>query len=167
MPVTLKRTSSSDIGKGLSGLKAKMAELSTRKVQVGVLDGAMRTSDRRYENGELTSLAGGETNNATVGLNMEYGIASDGPDSIPARSFLRMPIGLHMSDPTPATPAKDMTDVPRYLADKSKALVVNAFDTGGFGAWAPNAKGTIAAKGRNEPGVDTGQLRAAINSRVV
>ena len=42
-----------------------------------------------------------------------------------------------------------------------------AFDTRGFGSWAPNAPATIEAKGSDTPNIDTGQLRRSVASMVV
>ncbi len=169
MPVTYKRTSASDIGKGFDKLKARLEAIAEKKVQVGILGASSRSQDRRYVDGQLSALGPGISTNAQVGFNMEYGVSSNGGNAIPARSFLEAPLRLHMDAPLTAAPSepKDLEDVPRHISEKALGVVLSSFDTGGFGAWQENSPNTVRAKGRNEPGIDTGQLRDSITSRIV
>ena len=168
--ITFEHTPESAITDGFKALRATLHELAKLQVDVGVFEAnAARDRDREYIGGKLTPIEpGSTTNNAEVGKHMEFGISSEGLDRIPARSFLREPLINHL-EPLLATESPSENSLPllpRTLAIKAKEVVKMAFDTRGYGNWAPDAPGTIAAKGRDDPGVDTGQLRDSIDSRV-
>lgn len=114
--------------------------------------------------------------NAEVGFINEFGRPSiDGKPKIPARSWLRMPIMTKIN--------QIVKDSARYFQDAVKegdsikfltVLGINcekwiqlAFDTRGFGSWAPNAPLTIHIKGSDAPLIDTAQLRRSVTSIVV
>lgn len=107
---------------------------------------------------------------------------SDGYLHIPARSFLRMPLSRgkgiikrlkkHMA----VTSQEDITYYFATTGDMMSLAVIlgasaveqinEAFDTNGFGKWAPNSPYTIAAKGSNKPLLDTGELRRKITYEI-
>lgn len=53
------------------------------------------------------------------------------------------------------------------LGQMGEVMVQEAFETGGFGAWPPDAPATIKRKKSSAILIDTGQLRRAITSDVV
>lgn len=95
--------------------------------------------------------------------------------SIPARSFLRMPIatnGDEIAKNAGDGMAQLMTEGQvltffKRLGIAAEAVVLKAFETAGFGQWAPNAPSTVSRKGSSSPLIDTGQLRRAVASVVV
>lgn len=149
-----------------SGLDKFVKAISTNMiVKVGIF-GAK--NPRRDQKGTLT--------NAEVGFIHEFGT-----DKIPKRSFLRMPLFLYGDDilamVKKSGAAKKLAAGKgvQVLADLGIAcenVILRAFDSGGWGDWAPNAPSTIrrkSKKGRrsDSPLIDTGQLRRSIASAVV
>jgi hypothetical protein len=113
--------------------------------------------------------------NPELAAKHEYGVG------VPRRSMLRMPFHLHgdkvLKDAKgdAAIQLGQMRKNPRGTAKKILArvgvagenLVQEAFETRGFGSWKPNAASTIALKGSDSPLIDEGQMRRAVDSRVV
>lgn len=106
-----------------------------------------------------------EITNASIGALHEFG---DPARNIPIRSWLRMPIYLHLED------KKDYLQLAMYKSFKDydikkffvkigiagEAVVQEGFDTSGWGAWPP-------PKYRDgSPLIDTGQLRKSVTSAV-
>lgn len=56
----------------------------------------------------------------------------------------------------------DADKIMNIIGATSQGYVDEAFETGGFGRWAPNAPITIKLKGSSEPLIDTGLLRQSI-----
>lgn len=99
---------------------------------------------------------------------------------IPSRSFLQMPIERQhdlMKKFKKKVGNKD--DILYYILKtgdtKSLAILLGAsaveqiqeaFDTGGWGTWAPNSEITVKGKGSSMPLVDTGNLRQHITFEV-
>lgn len=109
--------------------------------------------------------------NADVGFIHEFGTSK-----IPKRSFLRMPIFQHSEDilamVKKAGALKKLKAglIIQVLADLGIAcenVILRAFDSAGWGSWAPNTPATIRRKGSSAPLIDTGQLRRSISSAVV
>ena len=106
----------------------------------------------------------------------------DGYVHIPARSFLRMPltrknlllkklkskmnVGSQEEILWYFGKTGDMLTLAVILGASAKELVIEAFETGGFGQWAPNSPYTIAAKGSSKPLQDTGALWQKIEYEV-
>lgn len=167
---------------GVRDLTDALDVLQRRKVHVGIF------GDKTGRSGKAS------LTNADIGFKHEFG---DG--KTPQRSFLRMPI-----EDKGKTIFKEARLSIKYLANKNDAntflervgaaafnAIQMAFDTGGFGTWAPNAYSTIMAKlrklrhlnlqqrkqltgevmaegaGHSKILVDTGQLRRSIAWRVV
>ena len=165
MGVTYTKKSNST---GLVKLKKTLEVLAKTTVKVGVLaENNKRHEERVYEKGKLSELMAGATqNNAQVGYNMEKGVSSDG-GSIPKRSWLVDPLVQQLPDALKApSQGVTLTTLPDFIAIRALEVVKTTFDTAGNGNWEGNAPGTIAAKGRDEPGVDTGQLKNAISYKV-
>ena len=117
---------------------------------------------------------GGSTN-ALIGMVHEFGSKTQ---KMPARSFLIMPLhkkfndALHKSKAIEEsfkkiTSAKGLNDTLEKIGILAEQVIQSAFETGGFGQWAPNSPATIAMKGSSSPLIDTGQLRRSITSEVV
>lgn len=142
--------------RGLKKLKEKMSrDLYAR---VGVLGGSPQRAD--------------EMGNAEIGLIHEFGSAAAG---IPPRSFLRMPLEHEqkkLTDFAGSTVARNKFDKQDFkgflqlLGIVGVEIVQKAFETRGFGQWAPNAPYTVERKGSNQPLIDTGQLRRSIMNDV-
>ena len=169
----------SSSGMSIKGLATRAKLLGRSVANVGVL---ARTAAR-----DNSHLAPGSTNrtanNAEVGLEAEFGSATPyraidsvtgdtitGP-GVPERSFLRMPLQNELPKHLETvasnvlgvfTGAVDLKLPVQALGEAGVETVKLAFDTGGFGQWPANSPRTSAWKGRNEPLVDTGQLRGSI-----
>ena len=107
---------------------------------------------------------------------------SDGYVHIPARSFLQMPLtkknavinelkkqlgGLKSEDIADYILRKqDFMTLAVMLGASAVEVVNQAFDTNGFGEWAPNSPYTIAMKGSANPLQDTGELQGKITYEV-
>ena len=106
----------------------------------------------------------------------------DGYVHIPARSFLQMPLTrknailnrlkekkvFHPQDEMVWYFGKtgDMLTLATLLGANAVEIVQEAFETNGFGKWAPNSPYTIAAKGSAKPLQDTGELGQKITYEV-
>lgn len=115
--------------------------------------------------------SGGVTN-AEVGFIHEFGQ----PPRIPKRSFLRMPI-FQKSDQILASVkaagalekwgAGKGVEVLTDLGIAAEKVILDAFESAGWGSWKGNAPSTVARKGSSSPLIDTSQLRKSIASQVV
>ncbi len=114
--------------------------------------------------------------NAEIGLLHEKGSLSL---RIPRRSFLEMPLVLKSEGLMAirnklwsAFIAGDRTrerlkDAYRNLGLLAERIIQAAFETRGFGHWAPDSPVTIRRKGSEMPLIDTGMLRRSISSDVI
>lgn len=115
-------------------------------IRVGILDDSPRKDDKSL-------------NNPTLGAIHEFGTAK-----IPARSFIRIPLmenlqGMLQANASYLGKSIENGDLPQMMtkvAELAADIVSEAFDSQGYGKWAPNQAGTT-------PLVDTGQLRASIS----
>lgn len=105
-----------------------------------------------------------------VGAWHEYGFGNN-----PVRSFLRVPFNKKADEMNRfiANQFKkvcfDGLDVDKALnliGVKATNISKDAFQTSGWGEWAPNQPQTIQAKGSSKPLIDTGTLRNAITWQV-
>lgn len=121
----------------------------------------------------VAGTAAGGLTNAALGVIHELGSVTRG---IPARSFLRLPIEtkgkeivqlLNSKAVKEMIGAGNMKGVFNLLAIKAEQIVQRAFETRGFGQWAPLKQATIEAKGSSAPLIDSAQLRQAVTSDVV
>lgn len=113
--------------------------------------------------------------NPEIAAKHEFGIG------VPKRSMLRMPLHLHgdkvLKDAQSDAKSnlKTVSKNPKATAKRLLArvgagaynVVSEAFATGGYGNWKPNAPSTIALKGSSAPLIDTAQLRQAVAYRTV
>lgn len=112
--------------------------------------------------------------NATIGAVHEFGSPAR---NIPARSFLRMPLADNLNKKLEAAGLTSEEHLKKVIKQGSmkpwmdtvaviaEAIVLEAFQTGGFGKWAPWKDPNYT----NEGGmllVDSGQLRDSISSIV-
>lgn len=163
---------------GVTALRQALDVLARRHVEVGIFgDKSARTKDGK--------------SNAEIGFKHEYGVGK-----LPQRSFLRMPINYRraqifqearLGPSSIQTPAAATTFLQRVGAAAHNA-VMEAFATGGWGTWPPNAYATVlrklrrsikslakrkaiigqvyAGQGGDTVLIDTGQLRRAVAWRV-
>jgi hypothetical protein len=109
--------------------------------------------------------------NSEVGAAHEFGVLSDG---IPRRSFLRDPIQLKrkrlLKEAQGIIKANIVKEdgaqkIFELIGIMGEAIVQEAFETGGFGAWEPLSDKTIAKKKSESILIDTSQLRGSITSK--
>lgn len=136
----------------------KALKTNMKRVRVGILGGKVARS---------SSYA----NNATIGAFHEFGTAK-----MPMRSFLRMPISEHMQAALEKAGAFTKDAAKQVLKEASLGpwldrvgalavgVVMDAFDTAGFGKWPKWSKGYSNNTGQIL--VDTQQLRNSITSEV-
>lgn len=134
------------------------------RASIGILGGDTRAA----RPGET-----GAKSNAEIGAYHEYGTTR-----VPMRSFLRMPLATRLAPALEAAAALDEDVLKEVLRTKSirpwlskvailgLAVVQEAFDTGGFGEWAPLAPSTWERKEVNQILVETQQLRRAVTWEV-
>ena len=108
---------------------------------------------------------------AEYGAKNEFGTVTE--PIIPQRSFIKMPIEAK-GEKIEAYTIKHMkehlenSDVQAIFDDigiGAESVIQEAFDTRGFGTWAPDADSTIRAKGTDSILIWSGLLRQAITSR--
>lgn len=153
---------------GLQKLKKMFATLP--KVRVGVIGEKAALTHKEDESKEPMT-------NAQIAAVQEFGKKSN--PKIPARSFIGMPIKLHLNDflkQKQATSKKAMEKAikdgkiqifAKNVGTVAEECIQEAFTTRGFGNWKPNAPATIAAKGSDSPLIDTSELRRSVSSEVI
>lgn len=147
-------------------------------VKVGILGGKTNRKNvghRTDKTGTHAYVARGKAalTNAEVGARNEFGTFEK--PVTPARSFLRMPIqklgGKILEEVKALGAGKALAQgkvklVLKYLGIACENAIQTAFDTHGFGMWAPNSPTTVMLKGSDQPLIDSAQLRRSITSRV-
>lgn len=149
---------SDDTELNMKGLEQMLKSLkSPPNVRVGII-------------GDKSPPRTGEVTNASIGAKHEFG-----ESGMPIRSFLRMPLTLKMQDALdeskffdPVALKKvvamgDLTEWMQKIGIVAESVVLDAFDTGGFGQWKPSI---MDHKKNQQTLVETGQLRNAITSEV-
>lgn len=135
------------------------AEVKGLKARVGILGSDVNRQD-----------ANGITN-SEIGVIHEFG-----NEKMPVRSFLRMPIMTHKKEIIKAMGGTkmrtafaqgDFMRMFKLLGEKGRDIVLQAFETGGFGKWPDISEATKAAKGSSVILVDSAQLKNGITSDVV
>ena len=152
-----------DVDLNLKGLDKILKSLKVKnipKIKVGIL-------------GSNANRGGNGPNNATIGAYHEFGTST-----IPMRSFLRVPIAENMQKKMQGSGAfnkqsmdetiRSGTLLPmmKKIAVLAEGIVLEAFDTGGYGKWAP----WVDPSYKNNTGqllVDTQQLRNSVTAEVV
>lgn len=115
------------------------------------------------------------TRNATIAAanEQELGFTNDEGIFVPSRSTVRLPLEMAeeqirdraLAKLTEFTPVVSRETV-EELGRQAVIAMEDAFDTQGYGQWQDNAAYTIRQKGRNEPMVDTGELRKSYRYEV-
>lgn len=133
---------------GLDRLKHFCRKLSQTSVKIGVLHNPKQ---------------------AKKAARNEYGVVSE---NIPPRSNVQFPIEENIGYILKDVRFKDYTDEEirenaESVGDNGLECIMMAFDTQGYGTWADNSPLTISLKGRNEPLVDTGEMRRSYSYEVI
>lgn len=146
----------------LRKFRSQLDELEQHRAQVGLFaDTAGRSTDR----GRIDS-------NPTLGAEHEFGNVGK---NLPERSFLRMPLNLHLGDVVKQRAPLDWFLALRsggwkrvlgFLGALGEDVVQESFATRGWGVWAPLRPATIRKKGSSAILIETAQMRKAISSRV-
>jgi len=154
----------------LEGLIQNLDAAENAYLKVGILgDYAGRTPD---ETG--TKRKDSDLTNPQLGLWHEFGSKKV---NLPERSFLRMPILLHLGDKlkSMASPEQWKDIIVKHgfihlldmVGNECIGLIADAFHTGGFGFWEKLKPRTIARKKNSDILIDTGQLQRSITYAVV
>ena len=157
---------------GLHTLQRQAEELGGLRAQVGLFQETAGRSVKR---------AGRLDNNPQLGsvheFGLSYSILSTGATVvIPPRSWLRMPLALHLTKSIRESGAlfwftKLHTLGPRrmlqHLGVVGEEIIQEAFRTGGYGFWKKLRPQTAKKKGSTKILIESAQLRKAISSRVV
>ena len=126
--------------------------------------GIFSSNNKRNDTNKLT--------NAEIGARHEYGVMSE---NLPRRSFLKDPLTIKGNDVI--NKANELIKKNLFTDNGTKntvqslgmfaeSIVVQAFETGGFGTWTPLSYKTISEKGHTQILLDTLQLKNSIASRV-
>jgi phage gpG-like protein len=111
--------------------------------------------------------------NASIGAVHEFGAGN-----VPQRSFLRIPLVENLQKHVESSGLLNEKAAQKIVEEKSlkpwveklaiiaKAVVLEGFDTGGFGKWAPLKESTLSKKKVKQILVETQQLRDSIEYRV-
>jgi len=129
--------------------------------------------------GEKNKTLEGGLTVAGLGAVHEFGTDRAGRGNsvtIPERSFIRMPLETGQDDIEKSVKPKlkalmekgDIKGIFKLIGVAGEARIQEAFASGGFGEWPPNAKSTIRQKGSSQPLIDIGAagLRGSISSKV-
>lgn len=155
--------SEDDLTLNLDGLDALARALrrDPPQIRVGILGAGGARSDGRT--------------NAQVGVNHEFGAPRA---NLPRRSFLREPLADRMPEALEASGAFDKDSLAHVLRERSlltwarkvaalaEAVVLGAFDSGGYGKWAPLKPATLRRKRNAQILVETQQLRNSVATEV-
>lgn len=145
----------------LDALRKDIQTNGRARVRVGILGG------------NAARVSGDTLNNPSLGAVHEFGVIGKG---IPSRSFLRMPVIQELPQALLLTNKgtwqkvilkKGLLGALELLGAYALDVIQLAFDTGGFGSWAPLSKRTIKLKGSNAILIDTAQMRQSITAEVV
>lgn len=155
---------------GLQTLRRQLGELEAGRVQVGLFG---ETSGRSAEPGRINS-------NPQLGAIHEFGLSytvvkNKASIQIPERSWLRMPLILHLGKLISARGTdwlwllrnRGARRVLAFLGLVAEDVIQEGFNTGGWGSWAPLAETTIQRKGSARILIEIAQMRKAVASRVV
>lgn len=113
-----------------------------------------------------------ESTNADIGARHEFGVISEG---LPRRSFLEDPLKIKRKEFLKQVSKIVKANIDKKNGDKqslkligiaAEAIIQEAFETGGFGAWEALSPETIAAKASATILIDRSELRRAISSKV-
>lgn len=147
---------------GLRTLRRQVAELEASKAQVGLFaDTAGRSADKNRI-----------ADNPSLGFVHEFG---DFDHNIPERSWLRMPLALHLGKLIEAKGAswlyllrtRGAKRTLAFLGALGEDIVQEAFSTRGWGNWLPIKRATARRKGSTAILIESAQMRKAVAYRVI
>ena len=156
----------------LTALKERLAPVKGSYVKVGLLVDAADRGVVPLGSGYGPIKPSG-LNNPTLGLIHEKGSTSQ---RIPRRSFLEEPLKTRLPERIRQVGAatwrklilqKGPVVALQFLGVEGENVVQGAFDTGGYGRWAPLSQVTIDKKGSDAILIETAQMRKAVRSAVV
>jgi len=141
---------------GLKNLVKMLKADDIPQARVGILGGKNARKD--------------DGSNASIGAKHEFG-----DDGMPIRSFLRIPLsenfqkyletaGLNKETMEQILKNGEFINMIRKLGVLGEKIVLDAFDSGGFGKWKPS---NMKFKKNHQTLVETQQLRDSITSDVV
>lgn len=165
----------------MQALSRALTAARSARVRVGILGNKAERLDEDWNKEKI--------NNPTLGAVHEFGSKKRG---IPARSFLRMPLTLHLPNEVDKIGRavwrrlvieKSVVLALKQLGALAELVVQRAFETGGFGSWPGYSKrygrwkelftrkktGTLAKIGPVQLAllILSGQMRKAVTSKVV
>lgn len=163
----------------LTPLRNLLASIEERRVvRVGIL-GSKPHAKERHQLGDLKKSGGhkvgqdvSELSNVDIGLRHEKGVKSE---RLPRRSWLQEPLEDHLPEYFTKLGSEviyrmlQSQSVTAYneLGVVSMQIIQKGFETGGYGKWKELSRMTIAGKGSSAILIDSGQLRKAIDFKVV
>lgn len=129
-------------------------KLISKAVYIGVSEAA---AGYTYENGAVLE---------DVAMYMNYGT-----QKTPERDFITLPFQVKKNalKTAQAKILKGELNAQkslRLLGEFGRNIIIEAFESGGFGLWAPDSLYTIEHKGSAMPLVDTGVLKSSISYEV-
>lgn len=133
---------------GLEQLKSFCSMLTKTSVKIGILNNP-KQAKKAYQN--------------------EYGVITK---NIPPRSNVQFPIEENIDYILERVSFKnydsqEIQENTKEIGKRGLECIQRAFDTQGYGTWKDNSPWTIAQKGRNEPLIDTGEMRKSYSYEVV
>lgn len=146
---------------GLRTLQHQLGELESMRVEVGLLED---TAGRSASSNRLQD-------NPSIGFEHEFGSVLR---NIPERSFIRMPLMLHLGNAVSA--GVDWVQLLKHKGSKfvlarlgvvAEEVIQEGFATGGYGTWPQLQPDTIRRKGSSAILIESAQMRKAVTSRVV
>lgn len=148
---------------GLRKFRSQLDELEKGRAQVGLFP---ETAGRSADPGRID-------NNPTLGALHEFGNLGK---NLPERSWLRMPLTLHLGAAIAMRDAADWIKSLRtsgakrvlaFLGALGEDVVQESFATRGWGLWPALQPATIRKKGSSAILIESAQMRKAVTSRVV
>ncbi len=148
----------------LRTLRRQVGELEGIKVQVGLFSD---TAGRVAGPNKIQD-------NPSLGFGHEFGCIKT-KNHIPERSFLRMPLSLHLGKAVEALGIRWLAVMMKQGTKRVLGLlgalgedsVQEAFATRGYGVWPSLSQSTINRKGSSAILIESAQMRKAVSSRVV
>jgi hypothetical protein len=151
---------------GAEELARSLRKADKMRARVGI----MGMKDKRTD---------GLDGNSDLGYKHEFGyVITEGPYTgarVPARSMFRMPLTVKKGEIAKGLAevamgllmAGNVKDLFVRMGVEAEKIIRQAFDTSGWGSWAPNALATMVFKNSDKPLIDTGSLARSFGSKVV
>jgi hypothetical protein len=152
----------------------KMIKENKAVARVGIMGSGNARGAKTLKQALEILEAGDTLTNAEIGLWHEFGTTR-----MKQRSFLRMPLALKLREyvrksnalkpamMTKCYEERSMVPLLKRIGVISRGIILEAFDTGGFGRWAPLSPYTLSRKKLRQILVETQDLRNSIVFEVV